>query len=67
VLFVDGVISCLRGYSQKEFSLLAAQVRAQNYVWQIGEQSGGLAPVTFLIGYPAPTKAIAQTELTNQQ
>jgi len=63
VLFFDGVVSCLRAYSQKELSLLAAQVRTENYVWQIGEQSGGLAPVTFLIGYPAPAKAIAQTEL----
>ena len=53
VLFFDGVVSCLRAYSQKELSLLAAQVKADNYVWQIGEQSGGLAPVTFLVGYPA--------------
>ncbi len=48
VLFFDGVVSCLRAYSQKELSLLAAQVKAPNYVWQIGEQSGGLAPITFL-------------------
>jgi hypothetical protein len=42
-------------------------VRTENYAWQIGEQSGGLAPVTFLIGYPAPAKAIAQTELTSSE
>lgn len=62
VLFFDGVVSCLRAYSQKELSLLAAQVRAGNYVWQIGERPGRLAPVTFLIGYPAPANAITQTE-----
>jgi hypothetical protein len=67
VLFFDGGVSCLRAYSQKELSLLAAQVRAANYVWQIGEQSGGLAPITFLIGYPVPAKAIAQTELTSSE
>jgi hypothetical protein len=61
VLFFDGVISCLRAYSKKELSLLASQVRAENYAWQIGEQSGGLAPITFLVGYPRPTDAIAQT------
>jgi hypothetical protein len=54
----------LRAYSQKELSLLAAQVKAENYVWQIGERPGRLAPVTFLIGYPAPANAITQTELT---
>ena len=61
LLFFDGVISCLRAYSQKELSVLASQVQAENYVWQIGEQSGGLAPITFLLGYPNPANAIAQT------
>jgi hypothetical protein len=63
VLFFDGVISCLRAYSKKELSLLAAQVKAENYVWQIGEQSGGRAPITFLIGCPQPVSAIAQTSV----
>jgi len=67
VLFFDGVISCLRAYSQKELSLLSAQVKADNYVWQIGECSGDLAPVTFLIGYPAPANEIAHTPLTSSQ
>src|SRR6202035_3124439 len=64
VLFFDGVISCLRAYSQKELSLLAAQVKARNYVWQIGERSGGLTPVTFLVGYPQHDNSSAQTALT---
>jgi hypothetical protein len=67
VLFFDGVVSCLRAYSQKELSLLAAQVKAENYVWQIGEQSGCLAPVTFLIGFPAPANLIAETALTSSE
>jgi len=67
VLFFDGVISCLRAYSQKELSLLAAQVKAENYVWQIGERSGGLAPVTFLVGYPKPVTAIGATTLPSNE
>jgi hypothetical protein len=64
VLFFDGVISCLRAYSETELSLLAAQVKAENYAWQIGERSGGLVPITFLVGYPGPSNAIAQTEIS---
>src|SRR3984893_19158739 len=41
VLFFDGVISCLRAYSQKELSVLAAQVKAENYVCQVGTESVG--------------------------
>jgi hypothetical protein len=67
VLFFDGVVSCLRAYSQKELSLLAEQVKAENYVWQVGERSGGLAPITFLVGYPKLANAIAQTELTSSE
>jgi hypothetical protein len=64
VLFFDGVISCLRAYSQKELSLLAAQVNADNYVWLIGERPGGLTPVTFLVGYPQRANTTAQPALT---
>jgi hypothetical protein len=67
VLFFDGVVSCLRAYSQKELLLLAAQVKSENYVWEIGEQSGGLAPVTFLIGYPEACNTIAAAELTSSE
>jgi hypothetical protein len=63
VLFFDGVVSCLRAYSQMELALLAAQVKAANYVWHVGEESGSLTPVTYLVGYPAPARIIAQTTL----
>jgi hypothetical protein len=52
VLLFDGVVSCLRAYSQKELAELVAQVNSEDYEWQIGEQSGDLAPITFLIGTP---------------
>jgi hypothetical protein len=67
VLFFDGVISCLRAYSQKELSVLAAQVKAGNYVWQVGERSGALAPVTFLVGYPRPANEIARRALGSSE
>jgi hypothetical protein len=62
VLFFDGVVSCMRAYSQKELSLLVALVRADNYVWQIGEKTGALVPITFLIGYPRPANRIQTAE-----
>ena len=52
VLFFDGVVSCLRAYSQKELRQMVAQVRAENYAWEIGECRGGIAPVSYLVGYP---------------
>jgi hypothetical protein len=67
VLFFDGVVSCLRAYSQTELSLLAVQVKAENYAWQVGERPGGLAPVTFLVGYPGPTSPITPTALTSSE
>ena len=67
VLFFDGVVSCLRAYSQKELSALTAQVKADNYVWKIGEQSSGLAPVTFLVGYPGDANKNARAALTSSE
>jgi hypothetical protein len=52
VLYFDGVMSCLRAYSQAELRRLVAQVKADNFVWEIGEQKEGLARITYLIGYP---------------
>jgi hypothetical protein len=52
VLLFDGVVSCLRAYSQKELWELVHRVECNHYTWQIGEQAGGLAPITFLIGTP---------------
>ncbi|MDP9339217.1 MAG: hypothetical protein M3P45_10145 [Acidobacteriota bacterium] len=57
VLFFDGVVSCLRAYSQEELRQLVRQVKSENYVWQIGEQTGGFTPITFLIGIPVAPRA----------
>jgi hypothetical protein len=52
VLFFDGVVSCLRAYSKEELADLVSKVGADDYVWEIGEERGWLAPITCLIGYP---------------
>jgi hypothetical protein len=55
VLFFDGVISCLRAYSKEELADFVSKVEADDYVWEIGEERGGLAPIAYLVGYPKST------------
>ena len=52
VLWFDGVLSCLRAYSPAELSKLIANLKANDYTWEIGEQTGWLAPITYMLGYP---------------
>ncbi len=57
VIWYDGMVSCLRTYSQTELwemvePLTAVQSSAWQYVWQVGETHTGLLPVTYLVGYP---------------
>jgi hypothetical protein len=63
VLLFDGVVSCLRAYSQNELAELVRQVKSGNYMWQIGEQPGGLTPITFLIGTPRAVRVNAPQSL----
>jgi hypothetical protein len=51
VLFVDGVLSCLRSYSLNDLRELTAEFEAADYQWQVGEEAG-LAPIAFLLGGP---------------
>jgi hypothetical protein len=51
VLLFDGVVSCLRTYRPGELREMVAALRASEYRWEIGEQLGGKAPITYLIGY----------------
>ncbi len=53
VLWVDGILSCLRAYSPAEMVALCERVTAPGYVWDAGNASGGLGRVTYLLGYPA--------------
>jgi hypothetical protein len=52
VLWFDGMLSCLRAYSVEELKRMVSRLDATGYTWEIGEEQGQLAPVTYLIGYP---------------
>jgi hypothetical protein len=53
VLCVDGVVSCLRTYSEQELRAMVDSI-VSDYVWQIGRTSSPLSPIGigYLIGYP---------------
>lgn len=53
ILFWDGLMSCLRAYSLKQLSGMSASVKADGYVWEVGEEAGGFVTVTYLVGYPS--------------
>ena len=53
VLWFDGTISCLRAYSLTELSELIRNLKPNDYKWEIGEQTGWLAPITYMLGYPS--------------
>jgi hypothetical protein len=57
VLFVDGIISCMRTYSPLELRELTEELSARYYQWEIGRARGRFMPisVTYLVGYPNST------------
>lgn len=69
VLFVDGVLSCLRAYSPAEMMAMCRRVAAPEYAWDAGHASGRLGRVTYLLGYPAAApvhqSASQSTQLRN--
>ncbi|HTV82357.1 MAG TPA: class I SAM-dependent methyltransferase [Acidobacteriaceae bacterium] len=54
VLWVDGVLSCLRSYSTDDLRELTEGLIAPDYRWEIGEARGGRVPIRYLIGTPTP-------------
>lgn len=52
ILWFDGIMSCLRAYSQEDLKHLTAEVKARNYCWESGEVRGRFVTITFLIGSP---------------
>ncbi|HVB85496.1 MAG TPA: class I SAM-dependent methyltransferase [Candidatus Dormibacteraeota bacterium] len=61
VLFVDGILSCLRAYSPAELLELCEKISAPGYKWDVGEDPGFFGPVTYLLGYP-PQDASSKAE-----
>jgi hypothetical protein len=52
VLWFDGLVSCLRAYSPIEMSAMISDLRTNDYTWEVGEETGWIAPVTYMLGYP---------------
>ena len=55
VLFLDGVVSCLRAYSPDELRELTGGIGECGYRWEIGclKRSFLRLPITYLVGYPS--------------
>lgn len=53
VLWVDGVLSCLRSYSIDDLRELTQDLASPDYHWEIGEAREGRVPIRYLIGVPA--------------
>lgn len=54
VALFDGMVSCLRTYSESELAELVEDFQVSEYRWDIGEEKVAHSPVpiTYLIGYP---------------
>ena len=52
VLWIDGVLSCLRSYSVEDLQELTRGLSAADYEWQLGDARGGPVAIRYLIGAP---------------
>ena len=51
-LWMDGLLSCLRSYSQSDFQELVSGMAAEDYRWEVGIERGRWVAVAYLIGHP---------------
>jgi len=57
ILWIDGVLSCLRSYSLEDMRELTTGLEAPDYAWEIGEERGQRVAIRYLIGAPAADAA----------
>jgi hypothetical protein len=57
ILWIDGLLSCLRSYSVEDLRELVAGLSAPDYSWQIGEERGGRVAIRYLVGVPGERTA----------
>ena len=57
VLWLDGVLSCLRSYSEADMRELIAELQAPDYAWEVGIDRGGLVEIQYLVGIPVDPAA----------
>ncbi|WP_213807220.1 hypothetical protein [Granulicella sp. dw_53] len=52
----DGLISCLRAYAPEELEEMVAELKGaspkEHYLWKVGEERGGMLPISYIIGLP---------------
>jgi len=51
-LWLDGLLSCLRSYSESDFQDLVSGLAAEDYRWEVGMEQGRAVSVAYLIGCP---------------
>jgi hypothetical protein len=51
-LWFDGLLSCLRSYSQADLEELVSGMKADDYRWEIGLERGRMVAIACLVGYP---------------
>lgn len=56
-LWLDGILSCLRSYSEADMRELVAGLEAEDYRWKVGEAGSGKARVAYLIGIAGGNRA----------
>ena len=59
VLWIDGVMSCLRSYSLDDMRELTTGLEAVDYAWEMGEERGQRVTIRYLIGAPVANAAPA--------
>jgi len=66
-LWLDGILSCLRSYSQADLEELISGMASDDYIWEIGEEDGGPIPITYLVGCPVGGAEHRREELAEMQ
>ncbi len=68
-LWFDGVMSCLRSYSQADLKESTAEFVSDDYRWEVGEERGTLVNITYLVGCPVrrDTSEVADVELVKME
>ena len=66
-LWFDGILSCLRSYSQDDMQELVEDLTDENYGWEIGEERRGLTTISYLVGFPKDSRAARKRSLVEMQ
>jgi hypothetical protein len=57
VVWIDGILSCLRAYSEEDLCAMTATLGPGHYRWEFGEDRTSRVGITYLIGFPEKVPA----------